>query len=742
MKPPIGAAARMTPFARLSALALAAVLLVACTVRLAPIPGVEWYLGPFVYLIVLRRWGLVPGLIAAAVTMAPSLMWWGHPWSLLIALGHVLFVHWRGRDRLMVPSTLIFALIVHFSVGFPVLTLTFGATLPVILLVVARKVINDVVCAALADILLVNVRLCEDGRIFSMRRPIQLGHFVRAWSHVGLLSILLTAFISGIRDFREDFGYYQQVQLEAARNSLRELQGSPGVGPKFLRVRPVDEDAGDIAVARRIEALDLNVARRLGCHSLGSELQVKSFDALLDKCTIREVGITSRTRAYVMMPDRAPAQRAYDSTIAEIAPLGLLAVALAFALTFVQREVETNVGDWRDVLAGFGRRRLAQQPAMRFVEFSAPLAQYVEANNAYVDSRAQESEHREAFNTLKQSLDLSLIRDIRYDPGEGAFHYQEFFADGRSVASKVIVNVADREQVVDAMRTDFSVEFRPAGETSWRMISGQGRREDGAFDRGVTFRLRQPRMSIAVMRHRAEVHEWGVSAASTLHEVQQPLFVIGLTAEQGVEPDALQTKDPAAARAAFERILAQVQRTQKIIERVSRRVRADGAEDEVLEPQEVIADVLSDLRAQLTSNSVCVKVDECDPTLRVTLPRLSFEQVLTNALRNATDSIRERKAGPDAGEGRIDISVTRGPKGEMRLSVRDNGMGPPDRPVADLFEPFITTKPVGEGTGLGLYVSRELAQAWGGDIELTSVPAPGRGAVFTLVIPPSRVAIA
>jgi signal transduction histidine kinase len=78
-----------------------------------------------------------------------------------------------------------------------------------------------------------------------------------------------------------------------------------------------------------------------------------------------------------------------------------------------------------------------------------------------------------------------------------------------------------------------------------------------------------------------------------------------------------------------------------------------------------------------------------------------------------------------------------GAGGGVRLSVTDDGPGVASEVQGRLFEPFVTTKEVGKGTGLGLAVCRGLVEAAGGTIELdSSVP---RGARFVLELPEARV---
>ena len=105
--------------------------------------------------------------------------------------------------------------------------------------------------------------------------------------------------------------------------------------------------------------------------------------------------------------------------------------------------------------------------------------------------------------------------------------------------------------------------------------------------------------------------------------------------------------------------------------------------------------------------------------------RLRLEEVVTNLLMNAM------KYAPEAP---IEINVT-GEQSKAKLAVRDHGPGIPiseQERIFDRFERVITPKRVG-GFGLGLYISREIAQAHGGTLRVSSVP--GEGAEFALELP-------
>jgi signal transduction histidine kinase len=69
----------------------------------------------------------------------------------------------------------------------------------------------------------------------------------------------------------------------------------------------------------------------------------------------------------------------------------------------------------------------------------------------------------------------------------------------------------------------------------------------------------------------------------------------------------------------------------------------------------------------------------------------------------------------------------------VEVTAWDNGPGIPTKIIDDIFKPFFTTKPVGEGTGLGLHICRQTAERIGGSIRVES--APDQGTRFLVRLP-------
>jgi two-component system sensor histidine kinase HupT/HoxJ len=85
-------------------------------------------------------------------------------------------------------------------------------------------------------------------------------------------------------------------------------------------------------------------------------------------------------------------------------------------------------------------------------------------------------------------------------------------------------------------------------------------------------------------------------------------------------------------------------------------------------------------------------------------------------------------------EGRIEISTTVAGAGDRIIAtVRDTGVGIPEDTLSRIFEPFYTTKEVGQGTGLGLAIAYGIVQEHGGQI--IAANHPDGGAVFTVELP-------
>ena len=107
-------------------------------------------------------------------------------------------------------------------------------------------------------------------------------------------------------------------------------------------------------------------------------------------------------------------------------------------------------------------------------------------------------------------------------------------------------------------------------------------------------------------------------------------------------------------------------------------------------------------------------------------------RVLLNVINNAFYAVNERKKLLNGTFEPLVLVCTKKLDGKVEIIVKDNGNGIPQNVVDKIFQPFFTTKPTGQGTGLGLSLSYDIIKAQGGEIKVDS--KEGEGTAFILTI--------
>ena len=103
--------------------------------------------------------------------------------------------------------------------------------------------------------------------------------------------------------------------------------------------------------------------------------------------------------------------------------------------------------------------------------------------------------------------------------------------------------------------------------------------------------------------------------------------------------------------------------------------------------------------------------------------------MLLNLINNAFYAVNEKQKTDD--HGLPTVSVTTKKVGDkIEIFVRDNGNGIPQKIVDKIFQPFFTTKPTGQGTGLGLSLSYDIVKAHGGELKVET--NEGEGSEFII----------
>jgi len=230
----------------------------------------------------------------------------------------------------------------------------------------------------------------------------------------------------------------------------------------------------------------------------------------------------------------------------------------------------------------------------------------------------------------------------------------------------------------------------------------------------------------------------GQLVASVAHEVGTPLHSIAwhvqaLGEEPGVTPEM---------KKRISVIDEQLNRVVRIIQDLLSSTRQRKPEPSWLSVERVISPATALMEPAFHAKGVTLTTE-----LAIGLPLVwadaeKLHQVLVNLLANALAATAQQGAvdvhvgGRAASLEELEIGRRLAPDMSpmvVTVAVRDTGTGMPQADVQKAFQPFFTTKEVGKGTGLGLFLSRETVQAHGGTLSLTS--EQGRGTTVTITLP-------
>ncbi|MEO5970903.1 MAG: response regulator [Bdellovibrionia bacterium] len=235
-----------------------------------------------------------------------------------------------------------------------------------------------------------------------------------------------------------------------------------------------------------------------------------------------------------------------------------------------------------------------------------------------------------------------------------------------------------------------------------------------SLDQTVKERTEQLLKTEAKLINAAKLAALGEMASGVAHEINTPLSVIGLTAEQIqelIEDGFVNLPDIAKMNA---KISETVQRISSIVSGL-RSFSRDGSNDcvEIAPVKHIVEDTLVFCREKLKNSGIEMNVNPIPDNFNIRCQPVQISQVLLNLINNSCDAILHLK------DRWIEIATEK-KDGSIQISITDSGSGIPGPILDKLFQPFFTTKEVGKGTGLGLSISKGIVESHRGQMTIDS----------------------
>jgi two-component system NtrC family sensor kinase len=251
------------------------------------------------------------------------------------------------------------------------------------------------------------------------------------------------------------------------------------------------------------------------------------------------------------------------------------------------------------------------------------------------------------------------------------------------------------------------------------------------------------RLSLADMEKRqlgsqlimaGKLAEVGEMSAGVAHEINNPLQVMkseqtminDILFEIEKEKDASNEENFRLLRDSVDQISVQIDRCKRITQGLLKFSRASETAFKAIEIPPFIKEVVAMIETRAATEGVrIVQQFDLDLPLLESDPA-QLQQVLLNLLNNALYAVQ------DVRHGEIKVTVIH-ENNDLMMSVADNGSGIPPENMEKIFMPFFTSKPVGQGTGLGLSTAYGIIERLGGKITVSS--ELNVGTVFTVQMP-------
>ncbi len=224
----------------------------------------------------------------------------------------------------------------------------------------------------------------------------------------------------------------------------------------------------------------------------------------------------------------------------------------------------------------------------------------------------------------------------------------------------------------------------------------------------------------ARLAHAGRVNALGEMASGIAHELAQP--VAAMLSQSQAARRALTQERQDILEQALDANIREAKRAGDILGRMRAYISGAEARMETMRLDEALLGAIRLIEADLAARGIRLDISIAEPSCRIAIDVISFQQVVHNLIRNAADALAGR---PDA----LITLRARQDGGQAVITITDNGPGIEPAALTRIFDPFFTTKP--DGMGLGLPLSARLIEKMEGTLEAEN----DGGARFTIRLP-------
>jgi len=214
----------------------------------------------------------------------------------------------------------------------------------------------------------------------------------------------------------------------------------------------------------------------------------------------------------------------------------------------------------------------------------------------------------------------------------------------------------------------------------------------------------------------------GTMISGVAHQLNNPLSNISSSCQ--ILSEEIEETDIAYKKELLEQIDGQVERAKTMVRSLLEFARKKEFKKKPCSLRDLVADTLRLLQGDIPTHVEIVT--DMPENNWISADKQRLQQALLNIVKNCIDAI------PD--EGRVIISAREDVEnGNVEIKIRDTGVGIEEVNIGKIFDPFFTTKEEGKGSGLGLFVAREIIEEHGGNIQARSNEE--EGTTFIIILP-------